>query len=201
MAKDRVKTIVQLWKDLESHWRRAKDTQTKYYNEHYTPIEYSVGEMVLLSSQHIKTAQPSKKLGHRRLGPFKIIERIGKQAYRLKLSPRYKSIHNVFYVSLLEPYRRRPGEELKEIGPEMVDGEEEWEVEKILAHKAVQRGNTVKHEYLVRWLGFTSADDQWVPEEDFGDPNFIEEYHWEYPRELPASYRRWKRKRKRASDS
>jgi len=98
-------------------------------------------------------------------------------------------------VSLLEPYRRRPSEEPKEIALEIVNGEEQWEVEKILAHKTIQRGGITRYKYLVRWLGFTPADDQWVAEEDFGDPNFLEEYHQEHPRESPANPRVWKRKR------
>ena len=187
IAKDRAEAIIQLRKELERRWEEAKETQAKYYNKRHTPIEYSVSELVLLSAQNIKTAQPSKKLGHHRLGPFEIEERIRKQAYRLKLPLRYKSIYNVFHVSLLEPYRRRPSEELKEIAPKIVNSEEQQEVEKILAYKTIQRGGITRYKYLVRWLGFTLADDQQVAEEDFGDPNFLEEYYQEHPRESPAN--------------
>ena len=58
--------------------------------------------MVWLLAKNINTTQPSKKLAHRWLGPFPILERIGKQAYKLELPQRYRSIHNVFHVSLLE---------------------------------------------------------------------------------------------------
>jgi hypothetical protein len=195
LAKERAQDVVKLRGELEDRWRDAKEAQAKYYNKRHTPIEYSVGELVLLSSQNIQTTQPSKKLGHRRLGPFEVERRVGKQAYQLKLPMRYKSIHNVFHVSLLEPYRRRPGEEPEQIVPDIVDGEEQWEVEEILTHKIDRRGGKPKYKYLVRWLGFTTADDQWVDEDDFADPDIIENYHQRYPREPPATDRQRKRRK------
>jgi hypothetical protein len=59
-------------------------------------------------------------------------------------------IYNVFYVSLLELYQRRPSKEPKEVAPKIVNGEEQWEVEKILAYKATQRSGTMRYKYLVR---------------------------------------------------
>jgi len=50
IAKDRAEAIIQLRKELERRWEEAKETQAKYYNKRYTPIEYSVGELVLLSA-------------------------------------------------------------------------------------------------------------------------------------------------------
>ncbi len=60
--------------------------------------------MVWLSRKNIRTKRQSKKLEHRFYGPYLIVEWIGPQAYRLKLSQQVGSIHDVFQVSLLEPY-------------------------------------------------------------------------------------------------
>ena len=46
---------------------------------------------------------PKKKIGARFVGPFRIRDAIGSQAYRLSLPTSYR-IYNVFYMSLLEPY-------------------------------------------------------------------------------------------------
>ena len=39
-----------------------------------------------------------------RIGQFKILERIGKVAYRLALLPQLTGMHNVFHVSMLRTY-------------------------------------------------------------------------------------------------
>lgn len=143
-------------------------------------MQYAVGERVWLSAKNIRTTQPSRKLGHRWLGPYEITERIGKQAYRLKLPPRYKAIHDVFHVSLLERYwQNTRAEGVKPPPePEIVEGEEEYKVETILDHRIVKRGRSQREEYLIRWAGYTAADDQWIPKLDVGLP-LIEAYHKE----------------------
>ena len=44
------------------------------------------------------------KLSPRYIGPFEIIEMVGKVTYRLALPPELSSVHNVFLVSMLEKY-------------------------------------------------------------------------------------------------
>ena len=57
--------------------------------------------------------------------------------------------------------------------PVVVDGEEEWIVDKILQHRVCQK----KLEYLVRWKGFMWDHDTWEPATSFKNaPEKIEEY-------------------------
>ena len=44
------------------------------------------------------------KLNPRYIGPYEILERVGKMAYRLALPPNLASVHNVFHVSMLKKY-------------------------------------------------------------------------------------------------
>ena len=55
-------------------------------------------EEVLLSSKNFHLAA-TRKLRSRFVGPFRVLERIGKTAYRLDLRGRFKDVHNVFHVS------------------------------------------------------------------------------------------------------
>ena len=57
-----------------------------------------MGEEVLLSSNTLHLAG-TRKLCGRFLGPFRMLERVGKTAYRLDLKGRFKDVHNVFHVS------------------------------------------------------------------------------------------------------
>jgi len=110
-ARSRAEAIDAERKRLTERLQEAVKYQAHYYDQRHTPKQYNISEKVLLSSKNIRTSRPSKKLGNRFLGPFEIIEIVGKQAYRLSLPQLYKSIHPVFHVSLLEPYHRRAGED------------------------------------------------------------------------------------------
>src|ERR1700679_3973355 len=99
----------------------------------------------MLAVKNINQAWPSKKLSDRFLGPFKVVEPVGPQAYRLKLLKTMK-IHPVFHVLLLEPYHRREGEDPSRDKPLiLVDDEEEYEVEQVLDKRKLYR----KLQYLV----------------------------------------------------
>ena len=79
------------------------------------------------------------------MGPFRVIERIGKIAYRLDLKGRFKQVHNVFHVSQLKNYIPG-GSSTTPPEPIQVEGEDHFEVEALLKHRS--RGNY--RQYLVR---------------------------------------------------
>jgi transposase InsO family protein len=84
------------------HIKLAQENHEHYYNKKMLlPPKLNPGDKVWLSARNIKTNRPSKKLDHRNLGPFTIIEPVGSRSFRLDLPPSMK-IHNVFHVNLLE---------------------------------------------------------------------------------------------------
>ena len=48
------------------------------------------------------------------MGPYEIVERIGKVAYRLRLPPELAIIHDVFHVSMLRKYIADPSHVLRD---------------------------------------------------------------------------------------
>lgn len=114
---------------------------------------------MLLSTKNLRLKRPSKKLSDKYVGPFKVKRVTGSGlAYELELPPSWK-IFNVFHVSLLEPYTQREGNDEPPPPPELIDDEFEYTVESIIDHRERTNGR----QYLVRWAGYTAADDTWEP--------------------------------------
>jgi transposase InsO family protein len=143
------------------HYELAQQTQKKYYDRKHIDMNFEVGEQVLLRGKNVKTKRPCRKLEDKYLGPFEILERKGLVAYKLQLPTSMKRIHDVFHVSLLEPYHRRQGAQPPAV-PEIdeMDESNRFEVEQIVAHQT-QGGQTI---YRVRWLGYDQSQDTWEGE-------------------------------------
>ncbi len=88
------------------------------------------------------------------------MERVGPVAYRLDLAGRLAStVHPVFHVSLLREWKGT----LPQLPPPvLVDGEPEWEVERIVGHRDTRRGIR----YTVRFQGYGPEEDLGLYEED-----------------------------------
>jgi hypothetical protein len=98
--------------------------------------QYKQGEQVWLEATHLKIHHQKTKLRPKQNGPFKIIKEISPVAYQLRL-PVAWGIHNVFHVSLLSPYRETTahGPNFSRPPLELIDGEEEYQVERIMGHR------------------------------------------------------------------
>lgn len=136
-----------VWKLAKDNLVKAAEQMKKHFNKGRKKLLISVGSKVLLEGSNICTNQPSAKLGDCQYGPFKVVEKVGKGAWKLELPPGW-SIHPVFHKLLLTPYRgaERNARPL----PDLVKGQEEFEVEKVLDLQK-QRG---KKQWLVKWKGY-----------------------------------------------
>ena len=121
--------------------------------------------MVWLDTRNMKTSY-HKKMAPKREGPFEIEEVLGPVTYRLKLPNNWK-VHNVFHAILLKPYEENEihGKNFSLPPPEIIDGEESYEVESIQRHRKRGRG----YQYLVKWAGYPITEATWEPESSFNN--------------------------------
>jgi hypothetical protein len=105
------------------------------------------------------------KLAPKCHGPFKVIQVMSPVNYRLELLTQW-NIHDVFHTDLLTPYRKTPmhGANYQHPPPNLVEGVEEYEVERILDSRRHGRGR--KLQYLIAWKGYPDSDNQWVNWDD-----------------------------------
>ena len=167
---------------------KAQEYQKRHYDLSHRDIEFAVGQKVWLHVKNITVQRPSRKLDWQRYGPFRIIERIGKAAYRLKLPTELK-IHNVFHVSLLRLHKPRQGDESPEPQPLRIavdPDKREWEVEAILASRVLANDHEEPIlQYKVSWKGFT--DLTWEPAEHVKHSRrLVNQFHKHNP-EMPRT--------------
>nr|GEW89183.1 hypothetical protein [Tanacetum cinerariifolium] len=79
----------------------ARSRQKSYADKRAKPLEFEVGDMVLLKVSPWKGVvrfRKRKRLSPCYIGPFKIIARVGPVAYMLELPEELKGIHSTFHV-------------------------------------------------------------------------------------------------------
>jgi hypothetical protein len=90
-------------------------------------------------------------------------------------------IHPVFHVDLLTRYRETAahGPNYERPAPDIIEGEPEWEVEKIIKSRLF--GRCQELQFLVRWKGFPSSEDSWVPESEMSAPDLVKAFYEAHP--------------------
>jgi len=177
-AKALVERIHESWEAAREQMTRSQERYAKQANKHRRPVDFGVEDKVWVTTKHWKTDRPSRKLGDQMAGPFEIVDQVG-HSFRLKL-PETMKVHPVFHA---EKLRKDPDNPL--LGqanpnpPPLVleDGEEEYEVQSVLAVKLV-RGNL---KYQIQWKGW-DRDLEWYPAESLrNSPLALREFHKKNP--------------------
>ena len=124
-----------------------------------------------LLTKNLRTQRLTKKLDKVKVRPFFISEQISPVNYRLAL-PKDAKIHPVFHISLLEP--ADPRTPIQKDFHYQADGEDEWDVEKIITHRGKGQGMR----YLVKWLGYPDSENTWEPITNLTNcRQLVREYH------------------------
>ncbi|GKD20260.1 putative reverse transcriptase domain-containing protein [Tanacetum coccineum] len=90
---------------IKERLKTARDRQKSYADNRRKPLEFSVGDKVLLKVSPWKGVVrfgKRSKLSPRYVGPFEVVERVGPVAYRLRLPQELVGIHDTFHVSNLK---------------------------------------------------------------------------------------------------
>src|SRR6266702_4230528 len=166
---------VDQFKRARQHAQELMIKAQQSWVKHRDTPKYREGDYVWLEGHHLCTNQPTAKLAPKRHSPFPIVQVMSPVNYRLKL-PTQWSIHDVFHIDLLTPYRETDlhGSNYSRLAPDLVDNEEEYKVEKILDSWQFSRGR--KKQYLIKWKGYPDSDNEWVDKRDIHAPEAIREF-------------------------
>ncbi|GJW09121.1 putative reverse transcriptase domain-containing protein [Tanacetum coccineum] len=96
---------------IKDRLKAARDRQKSYADKRRKPLEFSVGDYVLLKVSPWKGVVrfgKKGKLAPRFVGPFEIIKKVGPVAYQLDLPEELNGVHDTFHVSNLEKYLADP---------------------------------------------------------------------------------------------
>jgi len=145
--------------------------------------EYKVEDLVLLSTKDLKwqmKGRRSEKLTEHFVGPYKVKGIISSNMIELEL-PKSIKIYPVVNVSRVRLYKPQiEGQKKIPPKPVIIEGEEEFKVEKIL-NKRLVRG---KEKFLVRWKRYMAEEDTWENRENLKNAKeLVEEFEKIYGKE------------------
>ncbi|KAL8440826.1 hypothetical protein Emed_007647 [Eimeria media] len=145
-----------------SHILQAQARQKYYADKHRKEVEFAVGDKVWVSTRYMQP-RGAAKFHPPFIGPFTIVARVGKVAYKLDLPPSMQ-VHSVFHVALLQRDKPRPPHMLPAAGwrpaqEPQDDADPVYEVEHILD----SRGSGADEEFLVQWKGYPAEQATWEP--------------------------------------
>ena len=152
---------------------QAQERQVYYANEKRLDIEFQEGDFVMINSDFvhdpIHTDRQSRKLSDKWLGPFRILQKISRVAYKLFI-PKSEGIriHPVIHIANLKRFEENVNperflhREKFDVPLPILDSQDEsvFLVEDILNMKTMRR----KREFLIKWVGFELPS--WEPEEN-----------------------------------
>ncbi|GKE70631.1 putative reverse transcriptase domain-containing protein [Tanacetum coccineum] len=90
---------------IKDRLKATRDRQKSYADKRRKPLQFSIGNYVLLKVlpwKGVVRFGKKGKLAPRFVGPFEIIEKVGPVAYRLDLPKELDGVHHTFHVSNLK---------------------------------------------------------------------------------------------------
>ncbi|KAL1104405.1 hypothetical protein V6Z11_D04G064600 [Gossypium hirsutum] len=148
---------------------KANKCSKKWAGKKRRDVQFQVGASVL-AKLHLILRYTGLHMGlvRRYEGPFKVVKRVGKVAYKLELPAKLK-VYPAFHISMLKPFyedKEDPNRGKFERAPMGVKVSYDREVKNIEVDRVIrQKYHRPRHEYLVRWKGLPDSEASWEPAE------------------------------------
>ena len=143
----------------------ARAKQKHYADMKRRDVTYNVGDWVMLCTKDlniVKRADLRRKWQPKYLGPFEVKEFLGPVTYEIEMPPTMKRANNVYHVSKLKPYQKRPQDK----GPVSVVIDTDGNVEQILSAILDKKRENRRVFYVVQFEGDMEADAIWMPKSE-----------------------------------
>ncbi|CAH1414979.1 unnamed protein product [Lactuca virosa] len=164
-----------LIRQLKDNLAVAKARMEAKANKKRREVNFQPGDQVLVKLRPYRQISVANrltnKLSKRYYGPFEVIERVGKVAYRLALPPTSK-IHPVFHVSILKPFNGDAQAVVVALPADVEKGQPVEQPLAICGSCRVLRNGAPVRQVLVQWTGRSPTEATW---------EYLEEFQGAYP--------------------
>lgn len=194
-AEDMIQRMQQRLQQATECLEQAQNRQKKHADTQRRHEEFSVGDLVYVSSSYLTDPENperkhAKKLQPKHYGPYPISKVISEVSYEVALPPGTRR-HPVFHVSMLR--RHHAGDRASEQAPApdlpvpiRQAGEDWWIVEEVLDKRVVQQGDTSVTQYLIKWQGYPDSESSWEPAKNVYRLDKVKEYNAKQSAKTPA---------------
>ncbi|KAI3740815.1 hypothetical protein L2E82_31289 [Cichorium intybus] len=166
---------------IQANMKAAQDRQRSYSNLKKRPYDLQEGDLVMIKVSPWKGVVrfgKRGKLSPRYIGPFRILKRVGLQAFKLELPPELSGIHDTFHVCYLKKYFGKKRASHTVYGFESGDSQQKMieEPEAILEMQTKKLRNKKIDLVLVKWKHPLGSNLTWETLEEMKRryPNFTD---------------------------
>ncbi|GJY03353.1 putative reverse transcriptase domain-containing protein [Tanacetum coccineum] len=172
LVQETTERIIQIKQRIQT----ARDRQKSYADLKRKPIEFQVGDKVMLKVSPWKGVVrfgKRGKLNPRYVGPFKVLRKVGAVAYKLELPQDLSRVHNTFHVSNL---KKCYSDDLLVVPLEGLQVDDKLhfveEPVEIMDHKVKQLRRSSVLIVKVRWNSRRGPEFTWEREDQFWEEIF-----------------------------
>ncbi|KAL6134086.1 hypothetical protein ACLB2K_066319 [Fragaria x ananassa] len=163
--------ISQIHATVEAQLRKSQAKYKAKHDKHRVPCNFGVGDLVWLKLSKERLKGEGKKIKPLRYGPFRILEQIGDNAFKLNLPPYLGmySVINAEYLKLFEPPLLNDDGDNKTVLPSVedlwFDREDPLVEDCILERKVTTTRKGERTAFLIGRAGQVPSKAKWFSEE------------------------------------